>query len=142
MDDRLADTHDSAHALQGPHRELCAEPPPGFVPLRLVLAPSGLQFDLTWPEVLLGRHSEADVRLAAPEISRRHCRIFFTDGVWKVMDLSSLNGLYVNDTRMHEAPLYHGDRLRVGPFNFLVEYLDKQNQMLRKIADVLPRQAS
>ncbi len=107
----------AAHALQGPHKEPF---PAGFVPLRLLLLPGGLSIELARPDMLLGRHSSADIRLALPDVSRRHCRFVFEHGSWKVIDLKSLNGVFVNGERMHEAVLYEGDQLRLGSFTFQV----------------------
>jgi pSer/pThr/pTyr-binding forkhead associated (FHA) protein len=97
-----------------------SELPPDFVPLRLVLQPSGMAVELTRPSMVLGRHSEADVRLPLPDVSRRHCRFFF-EGQWRVQDLNSLNGTFVNDEPIREVALQQGDEIRIGGFTFLVE---------------------
>ena len=68
----------------------------GFRSLKLVLQPNGLAVELTRPNMLLGRHSTADLRLPLPDVSRRHCRFLYTDGHWFVQDLQSLNGTFVN----------------------------------------------
>src|SRR5205823_4724 len=70
--------------------------PHDFVPLRLLLQPGGLCVELNKPEMLLGRHSTADVRLSLPDVSRRHCRFAYADGHWRVFDLNSLNGVFIN----------------------------------------------
>jgi pSer/pThr/pTyr-binding forkhead associated (FHA) protein len=92
------------------------------MPLHLVLEPVGPRIEVHRPDVIVGRHSEADVRLGLPDISRRHCRLVFEDQHWRVYDLSSLNGVHVNGDRMQEATLYHGDQLRLGTCAFIVEY--------------------
>jgi pSer/pThr/pTyr-binding forkhead associated (FHA) protein len=97
------------------------EMPADFVPLRLLLQPGGLSVELNKPDMLIGRHSTADVRLSLPDISRRHCRFAFSDGAWRVFDLSSLNGVFVNGERLHEATVFHGDRVRLGSLTFEVE---------------------
>jgi pSer/pThr/pTyr-binding forkhead associated (FHA) protein len=120
---------DSPHAdtigfpVQGPHRPLDhVEPlPADFVPLRLILQPTGMVVELTRADVIVGRHSEADVRLPLPDVSRRHCRFVFGNGNWVVMDLNSLNGIYVNDELVGQATLKQGDRLRIGGFLFAVD---------------------
>ena len=95
--------------------------PPNFVPLRLVVQPTGVVVELTRPDMLLGRHSEADVRLPLPDVSRRHCRFFFSNGGWYVHDLKSLNGTYVNDRPVGQTLVCHGDKLRIGGFTFGVD---------------------
>lgn len=93
-------------------------PPDNFVPLRLVLQQSGVAVELTRPEMLVGRHSEADIRLPLPDVSRRHCRFVFNEGCWQVHDLKSLNGTFVNDEPVDHALVCHGDTVRVGGFTF------------------------
>jgi pSer/pThr/pTyr-binding forkhead associated (FHA) protein len=109
-------------ALEGPHLNLCPEVPAGFMPLHLVLEPIGPRIEVHRPDVTVGRHSEAEVRLGLPDISRRHCRLVFENQHWRVIDLNSLNGVFVNGERMQEATLYHGDQLQLGTCTFVIEY--------------------
>jgi pSer/pThr/pTyr-binding forkhead associated (FHA) protein len=95
--------------------------PADFVPLRLILQPGGATIELTQPDMLLGRHSRADVRLPLPDVSRRHCRFLFTQGTWQVLDLNSLNGVFLNDQPIRQATVQPGDLLRIGGFTFVVE---------------------
>jgi hypothetical protein len=148
MDDiRTPPTEAAALPLQGPHwpraRALDAEK--SCPPLRLVLQPSGWSIDLTRPELVLGRHMCADVRLPLPDVSRRHCRFACMDGIWHVFDLNSLNGIYVNGEQVRHAVLHHRDELRIGGFTFRVELTtgDRTADMptegvLHRIADILP----
>src|SRR4051812_39464937 len=102
------------HAPSGeaPRLRLHGGPAPeGFRPMRLVLQPAGPVLDVTGPDVLIGRHSEADVRLPLPDVSRRHCRLQYSEGGWQVIDLNSLNGIQVNGEQVLQAPLEHGDSL-------------------------------
>lgn len=95
--------------------------PEDFVPLRLILQPSGASVELTQPDVLIGRHSQADVRLPLPDVSRRHCRFLFAQGVWQVIDLNSLNGVFLNGEPIRQASLRQGDLIRIGGFIFAVD---------------------
>jgi pSer/pThr/pTyr-binding forkhead associated (FHA) protein len=95
--------------------------PAGFVPMRLLLQPGGLCVDINKPQMIVGRHSEADVRLGLPDVSRRHCRFVFADDSWQVYDLNSLNGVFVNGERLHQAAIRHGDRIRIGSLTFEVD---------------------
>lgn len=147
MDEPPAPRASDGHPLQAPHRPWTGPLPEQFVALRLELE-DGQILDVHQPEVVVGRHSQADVRLALTDVSRRHCRLFFQGGCWRVQDLASLNGILVNEERMLEAPLYDGDRLRVGGFTFTIRYQpaakpgDSQEEMLRTIFEALPRKAS
>jgi pSer/pThr/pTyr-binding forkhead associated (FHA) protein len=118
------------------------DPPADFVPLRLLAQPGGLCIELTKPDMLIGRHSEADVRLALPDVSRRHCRFVFAEGHWQVFDLNSLNGVYVNDERLQEATLCQGDIIRIGGLTFLVDLTAAEGQagVIKSISQALPRE--
>jgi predicted component of type VI protein secretion system len=121
MDNRHPALEAAGLPVPGPHWDPPPELPDGFFPLRLVLRPGGFVVDLTRPQMVFGRHSDADVRLPLPDISRRHCRFVFEGGGWKVQDLSSLNGLYVNGERVAEAVLKQDDVVRVGGFLFTAD---------------------
>jgi pSer/pThr/pTyr-binding forkhead associated (FHA) protein len=130
------------HDSKGPHLHL----PAGFVPLRLRLEAEGEVIEVTHPVAVLGRHSEADLRIAHPEISRRHCRFAFEDGTWRVRDLNSLNGVILNNKQIQEAELHAGDRVRLGCVGIVIEAatlpghvaIEDRNEKLRQIIDVLP----
>src|SRR5262245_17203690 len=81
--------------------------------LHLVACHTGETIDIPGPNVLVGRHSEADLRLPFGDVSRRHCRIVHQDGCWRIIDLASMNGTYVNESRVQEAELHPGDQIRV-----------------------------
>jgi pSer/pThr/pTyr-binding forkhead associated (FHA) protein len=123
------------------------EQPETFLPLRLAVPADGLSVELSKPDMVLGRHSASDVRVGLPDVSRRHCRFLFAGRRWQVIDLDSLNGVYVNDQRVRQATLDHGDRLRIGPVTFEVELNEpaapilemKRPDVLQSIAEVLPR---
>ena len=120
------------------------EPEPPFVPLRLMLQPGGLAVELTRPDMILGRHSQADVRVGLPDVSRRHCRFLFEQGQWRLYDLNSLNGTRINGERLAEAALGQGDQICIGSLTFTVD-LDTAPfqgeaaaEVIKSIVDVLP----
>ncbi len=122
----MDDTHTPPQAagLPGnvPHLRLRSdELPAGFFPMRLVLQPSGATVNVDRPDMVVGRHTEADIRLPLPDVSRRHCRLHFVAGGWQVVDLNSLNGTKVNGEPVQQAALEQGDLLRIGGFTFAVD---------------------
>jgi hypothetical protein len=126
---------------QGPHRAL----PVGFMPLRLCVEQQALQIDVITPVATVGRCSDADVRLGYPDVSRRHCQFVFENGQWRVYDLRSLNGVYVNQQPIANATLFAGDQVRVGSVTFLIlsatpapDEEKRKHEKLRQIAKVLP----
>jgi pSer/pThr/pTyr-binding forkhead associated (FHA) protein len=109
--------------VQGPHLRLhsSAALPANFCPLRLVLQPGGASIDVNRPDMLVGRHTDCDIRLPLPDVSRRHCRLQFIEGGWQVIDLNSLNGTQVNGEQVLQAPLDQGDLVKIGSFTFAVD---------------------
>jgi pSer/pThr/pTyr-binding forkhead associated (FHA) protein len=109
--------------VQGPHWRVRRDAPaaPDFTPLRLVLQPSGVTIELTHSNMLVGRHTDSDVRLPLPDVSRRHCRFLYADGRWSIHDLQSLNGTFVNEEAVQSAQLHQGDLVRIGGFTFRID---------------------
>ncbi len=71
---------------------------------------------------VFGRHRSADVVIADPLLSRHHLMVRVGEGGSAVaLDLNSLNGTFLNECPIDEAPLSHGDRLRIGAQVFAVE---------------------
>lgn len=71
---------------------------------------------------IIGRSRQADLTVAHPMISRRHCELYEVDGLMMVRDLGSLNGLYVGGRQVSEAALHPNAEFSVGPLTFRVEY--------------------
>ena len=74
----------------------------------------------------IGRAPRADFILDAALVSRIHCRITAGDDDLEVVDLSSTNGVYVNDRRVIRAHVVRGDRLRVGRVEFTVSRSERR----------------
>ncbi|MFQ1004194.1 FhaA domain-containing protein [Modestobacter sp. SSW1-42] len=63
---------------------------------------------------VLGRGTEADIRLPDTGVSRKHADVQLTDGAVAVQDLGSTNGTLVNGRRVGFQELFDGDVIRVG----------------------------
>ncbi|MEZ5084820.1 MAG: DUF3662 and FHA domain-containing protein [Tessaracoccus sp.] len=88
---------------------------------RLVLEVNGVRHPLTPPGLLIGRGSEADLRLNDPGISRRHAMISVTgNGNITIEDLGSTNGVHVNGVRVTKTSLGEGSRIELGNTRLLV----------------------
>ena len=86
----------------------------------------GVATDLSQPTVLVGRGKDCGIVLHDVSVSRIHAKIAkLPDGRLTVEDLRSSNGTFVNDRRVENQELAHGDRLRFGTvaFAFQVEGL-------------------
>jgi pSer/pThr/pTyr-binding forkhead associated (FHA) protein len=94
--------------------------PAGFRPLLLRLPAQSIELELRQAEVLVGRHTLVDLCLPYPDVSRKHCRLIFSDDGWHVVDMDSLNGIQVNGARRRQADLHEGDRLDIAGLQFEV----------------------
>jgi len=70
----------------------------------------------------IGRGRGTTIVLPHPLVSRQHCELFEADGQLMVRDLGSLNGTFVNNQRVTEAPLAPGELLTVGTVTFRAVY--------------------
>jgi pSer/pThr/pTyr-binding forkhead associated (FHA) protein len=70
----------------------------------------------------IGRGRGTSIMLAHPLVSRQHCELFEADGQLMVRDLGSLNGTFINNERITEAPLPPGELLTVGTVTFRAVY--------------------
>lgn len=73
--------------------------------------------------VTFGRDPGSDVALNAPAVSRHHALIRRAprEAGFRVLDLQSSAGSFVNGRRFDEHDLVIGDRLQIGPFFFTFE---------------------
>jgi len=102
---------------------------------KLVLKRGGVLTDIAYeihPPATIGRFDPSvgpiDVDLASqPEgayVSRKHAKIVFADGVWKVVDLGSSNGTFVlrdDFERVEEAELSDGQEFALGNARFVIQ---------------------
>lgn len=81
----------------------------------------GKKFNLTRPQMIIGRSSKADVQIDQEAVSRNHCKILNTGNAVLLRDMGSTNGTYVNDEMIEEHVMCDGDFIKVGRciFKFL-----------------------
>jgi len=93
----------------------------------------GMVFTLTQDEVSVGRDAANTVCVNDPSISRRHCLLTaivatpesqsdsFSDQQvdFKITDLESFNGTFINGIPVKEHTLAHGDQIALGDVQFL-----------------------
>lgn len=70
----------------------------------------------------IGRGRGTSIMLPHPLVSRQHCELFEADGQLMVRDLGSLNGTFVNNQKITEAPLPSGELLTIGTVTFRAVY--------------------
>lgn len=76
----------------------------------------GASYRLDQDVTTVGRHPDSDIFLDDITVSRRHVRISRADAGYRLEDVGSLNGTYVNRERVDEARIDHGDEVQVGRY--------------------------
>lgn len=77
-------------------------------------------FALPGGEVPIGRDPANLLAISDPSLSRRHCLIVRDGDTFKIRDLESRNGTYVNGVAVKEQELHHGDQIAIGDSVFLL----------------------
>ncbi len=71
-------------------------------------------YELNQDEAIIGRGETSTVRLADLASSKSHARLVHDAGGWRLVDLGSRNGTFVNGERVQEVRLEPGDRIQIG----------------------------
>lgn len=103
-------------APDGSAATMIAPLPPGGSLARLVgrTADGGEVVASLDPVSTVGRQTGNTVRLDDSGVSKQHAVLERRDDGWRVRDLRSSNGTFVNGERIEEAPLEQGDELLFG----------------------------
>jgi hypothetical protein len=86
----------------------------GVAPQVVTLDANGKQHSIDKLSTLIGRSKDCDIRLADPNVSRRHAELRQEGTAYWILDLGSTNGLTVNGRRQQRAKLANEDRITLG----------------------------
>jgi FHA domain-containing protein len=94
----------------------------------VILEVNGMRHPLEPPGIVVGRGTEADLRINDPGISRRHAEVRVDPhgrgGVdVSVVDLGSTNGMLVNGRRVQQAALEDGATIKLGNTTMRIRFL-------------------
>src|SRR5262245_62546405 len=83
----------------------------------------GVSFVLDSGKMTIGRDPSNELSIPDDLASRKHCLIKREKDQFKILDLDSRNGTFINDIPTRESPLKQGDRIEIGRslLLFLVE---------------------
>ncbi len=105
---------------------------------RAVLEVNGTRHPLLPPGLVVGRGTEADLRINDPGVSRRHVEFLVTAGPdaavapgegplqIEVHDMGSTNGITVDGQKVSRAQLRDGSRVQVGHTSMVVRLLEEE----------------
>jgi len=80
---------------------------------------AGARYPVTNTFTTIGRHPESDIFLDDVTVSRRHAEVHRDDGAVLINDAGSLNGTYLNRTRIESGSLRSGDEVQIGKFKLV-----------------------
>ena len=89
---------------------------------------TGETIAITRSPVVIGRLSSVDIVLADANVSRRHAELRREEVGWKLKDLGSTNGTFVNNKPITEGDLQDGDRLLFGNSELVFNTVPPGNQ--------------
>jgi len=85
----------------------------------------GKRYFLERAEQIIGRSDSVHVQVDQESVSRRHAEITSHQSAWRISDLGSTNGTFVNDKAITQTELRDGDLVRIGQTIF--KYLSGTN---------------
>lgn len=104
----------------------------------------GEQIPVPGPVVIIGQGAQSDVVIADDSVSKAHARLEFEDGAWRLTDLASTNGTFVEGVRLAPevpTPVTYGASVRFGGVRLqfrAVENADPQTAREQYVAPAAP----
>ena len=99
---------------------------------RALIEVNGTRHPLTPPGLVIGRGTEADVRINDPGVSRRHIEflVFNRGGDLdiEVGDLGSTNGMLVDGHRIQRTAVHDGSRVKIGGTTITVRVTEDESR--------------
>jgi pSer/pThr/pTyr-binding forkhead associated (FHA) protein len=76
----------------------------------------GESFPIDGERMTIGRRPDSEVFLDDVTVSRDHALLILRNDQWYLDDLGSLNGTYVNRSRIESHQLQEGDEVQIGKY--------------------------
>ena len=80
---------------------------------------AGETFALDKPQTTIGRSPDCDIFLDDVTVSRRHAVVTQGDAMFTIEDLGSLNGTFLNRSRIEKGELENGDEVQIGKYRLV-----------------------
>jgi phosphoserine phosphatase RsbU/P len=88
-------------------------------------AEAGRAFELNAPELIIGRQASTEIQLEGQKVSRRHARIFRQGDEFRIEDLHSANGTFLNGKKLQAPATLRGlDEIGIGAYLLRFESTD------------------
>jgi pSer/pThr/pTyr-binding forkhead associated (FHA) protein len=90
--------------------------------LRVVRGPQiGVEYNLIYDQMTIGRNPKCDIFLNDMTVSRKHATIYKKDDSYVIEDDQSFNGVWVNNHNVSNKALKQGDLVQIGKFSFIFD---------------------
>jgi sulfur carrier protein ThiS len=80
---------------------------------------TGEVFAIERSETTIGRSPDCDIFLDDVTVSRRHAAVRQSGQGFAIEDLGSLNGTFLNRSRIERGPLDNGDEVQIGKYRLI-----------------------
>jgi pSer/pThr/pTyr-binding forkhead associated (FHA) protein len=85
-------------------------------------------YELDDPVITIGRLPENTICISNMGISRRHAKIERdANNTFAISDLNSLNGTFINNSKIKKSALANGDKITIGKYTILFEDMEKKD---------------
>ncbi len=84
----------------------------------------GQQFILRKNKIEIGRRPNSDIVLTESSVSSMHAQIIAVDDGWKVLNLLSSNGTFINGEKTSEGKIVEGDMIAFGGSEFVFSLVE------------------
>ncbi len=101
-------------------------------PLRLFIKSPGRDervYDMDSGDVTVGRDAAVEIPVDDRTLSRRHCRVYFGADGWRVTDLGSRNGTFLNGSPILDDRLEGGDQIELGETKITAYFPEGQTEI-------------
>ena len=82
-------------------------------------ATAGTRYAVSETFTTIGRHPDSSIFLDDVTVSRRHAEVHLEGEAVLLNDVGSLNGTYLNRSRIESASLRSGDEVQIGKFKLV-----------------------
>ena len=91
----------------------------GFSKLRVVTDGGFFDWEISYPEIFVGKNADNNLVIKDKTVSGKHFKIFYKNNEYTIVDLNSLNGTFVNGQKVKEKKLRHNDTIQIGKTKML-----------------------
>jgi len=99
---------------------------------------AGVVIDIRRSKFVIGSAEDANMRCLSKAISGHHCELTLGDEQVTVRDLESETGTFLNGDRLSAtAQLKHGDQLKIGRLEFVVEFGPQSDPVSKFVNELL-----